>query len=86
MLYITTGETFTSGLSQDLLSLGGKILRLDPEGGIPPITLSKGRLFTRTATETAGDQLAARDRQALRIRTRTVREFLRLRTMKSILS
>ena len=42
MLYITTGETFTSGLSQDLLSLGGKILRLDPEGGIPPDNPFKG--------------------------------------------
>ncbi|TAN39686.1 MAG: PQQ-dependent sugar dehydrogenase [Nitrospirae bacterium] len=42
MLYITTGEIFRSGLAQDLSSLGGKILRLDPEGGIPPDNPFKG--------------------------------------------
>ena len=35
MLHITTGETFDSELAQDLKSLGGKILRVTPEGGIP---------------------------------------------------
>lgn len=35
MLYITTGETFQGSLAQDLNSLGGKILRLTPDGGIP---------------------------------------------------
>jgi len=35
MLYITAGETFKSKLAQDLNSLGGKILRLTPEGDIP---------------------------------------------------
>jgi quinoprotein glucose dehydrogenase len=35
MLYIATGETFRSDLSQDLTSLGGKILRITPEGTIP---------------------------------------------------
>ncbi|MGM0508965.1 MAG: PQQ-dependent sugar dehydrogenase [Fusobacteriota bacterium] len=35
MLYITTGETFTRKTSQDLDNLGGKILRLTPEGNIP---------------------------------------------------
>ena len=32
MLYITTGETFHAELAQDLQSLGGKILRVTPEG------------------------------------------------------
>lgn len=36
MLYITTGETFEARLAQDLSSLGGKILRMTPEGDIPP--------------------------------------------------
>lgn len=36
MLYITTGETFDADLAQDLKSLGGKILRITPEGEIPP--------------------------------------------------
>ncbi|MBI5204961.1 MAG: PQQ-dependent sugar dehydrogenase [Nitrospirae bacterium] len=36
MLYITTGETFEADLAQDLTSLGGKILRVTAEGGIPP--------------------------------------------------
>jgi quinoprotein glucose dehydrogenase len=35
MLYITTGETFKAELAQDLDSLGGKILRITPEGLIP---------------------------------------------------
>jgi len=35
MLYITTGENFRAELAQDLDSLGGKILRLTPEGEIP---------------------------------------------------
>jgi glucose/arabinose dehydrogenase len=42
LLYITTGETFESGLAQDLSSLGGKILRLDQDGGIPPDNPFKG--------------------------------------------
>jgi quinoprotein glucose dehydrogenase len=35
MLYITTGEVFEAELAADLGSLAGKILRLDPDGGIP---------------------------------------------------
>ena len=35
MLYVTTGESGVPELAQDLKSLGGKILRLTPEGGIP---------------------------------------------------
>jgi len=35
MLYITTGETFESDIAQDITSLGGKILRITPEGNIP---------------------------------------------------
>ena len=42
MLYVTAGETFKSGLAQDLSSLGGKILRVDPEGGIPSDNPFKG--------------------------------------------
>jgi quinoprotein glucose dehydrogenase len=35
MLYITTGETFRAELAQNLNSLGGKILRVSPEGAVP---------------------------------------------------
>ena len=35
MLYVTTGETFEAQLAADLNSLGGKILRLTPEGKDP---------------------------------------------------
>lgn len=42
MLYITTGETFESGLAQDIMSLGGKILRITPEGSIPDDNPFKG--------------------------------------------
>jgi glucose/arabinose dehydrogenase len=35
MLYVTTGDASKPGIAQDLESLGGKILRLTPEGGIP---------------------------------------------------
>ncbi len=34
-LYITTGEAGNPGLAQDLDSLGGKILRINPDGTIP---------------------------------------------------
>ncbi len=35
MLYAGTGESGDTGLSQDRDSLGGKILRLQPDGGVP---------------------------------------------------
>lgn len=36
MLYVTTGDAARTELSQDVSSLAGKILRLEPDGGIPP--------------------------------------------------
>src|SRR5215208_1198815 len=36
MLYVTTGDAGDSGNSQDRNSLGGKILRIEPDGSIPP--------------------------------------------------
>lgn len=36
MLYVGTGETFQAELAQDRASLGGKVLRLTPEGAVPP--------------------------------------------------
>jgi glucose/arabinose dehydrogenase len=35
MLYVTTGETGNTGNAQNLSSLGGKILRMTPDGGVP---------------------------------------------------
>ena len=35
MLYATTGEIFEADHAQDLKSLGGKVLRVAPDGGIP---------------------------------------------------
>ncbi|MCC3144596.1 PQQ-dependent sugar dehydrogenase [Halanaerobium sp. Z-7514] len=35
MLYITTGDSWNREISQDLNNLGGKILRLTPEGNVP---------------------------------------------------
>jgi quinoprotein glucose dehydrogenase len=42
MLYITTGETFNADLAQDLNSLGGKILKITPDGDIPQDNPFKG--------------------------------------------
>ncbi len=42
MLYITTGEIFKRQLAQDLSSLGGKILRISPDGSIPNDNPFKG--------------------------------------------
>jgi glucose/arabinose dehydrogenase len=36
MLYATTGDAGESGNSQDRNSLGGKILRIEPDGSVPP--------------------------------------------------
>jgi glucose/arabinose dehydrogenase len=36
MLYIATGDAGEPALSQDEASLAGKILRVEPEGGVPP--------------------------------------------------
>ncbi len=36
MLYVTTGDATDRGIAQDLKSLGGKTLRLEPDGSIPP--------------------------------------------------
>jgi quinoprotein glucose dehydrogenase len=35
LLYITAGETWNAHIAQDLSSLGGKILRVAPDGSIP---------------------------------------------------
>ncbi|MBK9260660.1 MAG: PQQ-dependent sugar dehydrogenase [Polyangiaceae bacterium] len=35
MLYVTTGDTWEAEIAQDLDSLGGKILRVAPDGSIP---------------------------------------------------
>ena len=35
MLYAATGEIFEMHMAQNLSALGGKILRIDPDGGIP---------------------------------------------------
>ncbi len=42
MLYITTGETFDAGLAQNIKSLGGKILRITPDGEVPVDNPFKG--------------------------------------------
>lgn len=36
MLYVTTGENFKADMAQDMNSLGGKILRVTPDGAVPP--------------------------------------------------
>ena len=36
MLYVSTGDAGESGNSQDRNSLGGKILRIEPDGSVPP--------------------------------------------------
>ena len=36
MLYVSTGDAGDSGNSQDRSSLGGKILRIEPDGSVPP--------------------------------------------------
>ena len=42
MLFIATGETFHGELAQNLKSLGGKILRITPEGNVPEDNPFKG--------------------------------------------
>ena len=74
MLYVTTGETFEAQLAADLNSLGGKILRLTPEG-----QSSRGQSFSRLASvlvrasQSAGPGLAPGDRALVRLRAWPVR-------------
>jgi quinoprotein glucose dehydrogenase len=42
MLYITTGENFQADMAQDMTSLGGKILRVTSDGGVPADNPFKG--------------------------------------------
>jgi quinoprotein glucose dehydrogenase len=42
LLYVTAGETFNAEIAQNLSSLGGKILRVTEEGGIPEGNPFKG--------------------------------------------
>ncbi|HEU5155618.1 MAG TPA: PQQ-dependent sugar dehydrogenase [Streptosporangiaceae bacterium] len=46
MLYASTGETGDTGLAQDRDSLGGKILRLDPDGAPAPGNPFGTRVYT----------------------------------------
>ena len=43
-LYVTTGETWRRYLAQDLKSLGGKILRVNPDGSVPEDNPFEGSL------------------------------------------
>ncbi len=45
MLYVGTGETFEAELAQDRDSLGGKLLRVTPEGGVPADNPTPGSLI-----------------------------------------
>lgn len=47
MLYVTTGEVYERELAQDLASLGGKILRITPEGDPAPGNPFLGRSGAR---------------------------------------
>lgn len=47
MLYVTTGEVYERELAQDLASLGGKILRITPEGAPAPGNPFLGRSGAR---------------------------------------
>lgn len=47
MLYVTTGEVYERELAQDLTSLGGKILRITPEGAPAPGNPFLGRSGAR---------------------------------------
>lgn len=45
MLYVGTGETFEAELAQDQSSLGGKLLRVTPEGAVPADNPVSGSLI-----------------------------------------
>lgn len=54
MLYVTTGEVYERELAQDLASLGGKILRLTPEGAPAPGNPFLGRPGARPEVYSLG--------------------------------
>ncbi len=54
MLYVTTGEVYERELAQDLASLGGKVLRLTPEGEPAPGNPFLGRRGARPEVYSLG--------------------------------
>jgi len=54
MLYVTTGEVYERELAQDLASLGGKILRITPEGDPAPGNPFLGRRGARPEVYSLG--------------------------------
>ncbi len=53
LLYVATGDGGEPSNAQDLNSLGGKILRITPNGGCPKTTRSRTARSTPTATATS---------------------------------
>ncbi len=59
-LYSTTGDAQKSDAAQQLTSLNGKILRFNPDGGIPADNRWPTPIFTPTAIATRRDSLGNR--------------------------
>jgi glucose/arabinose dehydrogenase len=63
MLYVTLGESHEPSFAQDLNSVGGKVLRLMPDGSVPPDNPIPGNpVFTLGHRNSFGDLRRSGDR------------------------
>jgi hypothetical protein len=82
-LYVTTGETWRSMLAQDLGSLGGKILRINPDGSVPGDNPFSGSpVYSYGNRNPPGPGLAPADRRALLLGARPQRRERLVRTRR----
>ena len=69
LLYITAGDAATEQLAQDVASLAGKILRINPDGTTPRGNPFSSPVYVRPS-QPAGDRLASDNRRTLGVGTR----------------
>ena len=69
LLYITAGDAATEQMAQDVASLAGKILRINPDGTTPRGNPFSSPVYSYRPSQPAGDRLASGNRRTLGVGT-----------------